>query len=80
MSGKRCCLGALPGAEYESSTEGATMAGDITFEQALDRAKRMSEKYVEKGPYEFFPLDDIVDEVQRGLAKNLVNHGRLYCP
>ena len=36
--------------------------------------------YVEKGPYEFFSLPEIVDEVQRGFAKNLVNHGRLYCP
>jgi ferredoxin-thioredoxin reductase catalytic subunit len=56
------------------------MAKEVTFEEALQRAVRMSEKYVEKGPYEFFPLADIVDEVQRGLAKNLVNHGRLYCP
>ena len=56
------------------------MAKEITFEEALARARRMSERYVEKGPYEFFPLPEIVDEVQRGLAKNLVNLGRLYCP
>ena len=56
------------------------MAKEITFEEALARAKRMSEKYVEKGPYEFFPLPEIVDEVQGGLAKNLVNFGYLYCP
>ena len=56
------------------------MAKEITFEEALVRARRMSERYVEKGPYEFFPLPEIVDEVQRGLAKNLVNFGRLYCP
>ena len=56
------------------------MSKEITFDEALARAKRMSERYVEKGPYEFFPLADIVEEVQRGLAKNLVNHGRLYCP
>jgi len=56
------------------------MPRDVTFEEALDRAKRMSERYVEKGRYEFFPLPEIVDEVQRGLAKDLVNHGRLYCP
>lgn len=56
------------------------MPKEITFEEALERARRMSQRYVEKGPYEFFPLTEIVGEVQRGLAKNLVNHGRLYCP
>ena len=56
------------------------MAKAIALEEALDRAKRMSERYVEKGPYEFFPLPEIVEDVQKGLAKNLVNEGRLYCP
>ena len=56
------------------------MPKEITFQQALERARRMSQRYVEKGPYEFFPLPEIVDEVQRGLAKNLVEHGHLYCP
>ena len=56
------------------------MPKEITFEEALERAKRMSQRYVEKGPYEFFPLLEIVEEVQGGLAKNLVSHGRLYCP
>jgi ferredoxin-thioredoxin reductase catalytic subunit len=56
------------------------MAKEVTFDEALERAVKMSTRYVEKGPYEFFPLADIVDEVQRGLAKNLVSHGRLYCP
>ncbi len=56
------------------------MPKGITFEQALERAVRMSQRYVEKGPYEFFPLPEIVDEVQRGLAKNLVSFGHLYCP
>ena len=56
------------------------MEKTVTFEEALERAKRMSERYVERGPYQFFPLADAVDSIQRGLAKNLVNHGRLYCP
>jgi len=56
------------------------MPKEVTFDDALARAQRMSERYVEKGTYEFFPLPEIVDEVQRGLAKNLVNHGRLFCP
>jgi len=53
---------------------------NASFQEALKRARRMSERYVERGPYQFFPLRDIVEEVQRGLAKNLVNHGHLYCP
>jgi ferredoxin-thioredoxin reductase catalytic subunit len=56
------------------------MAKEMTFEEALARAKRMSERYVEKGPYEFFPMPEIVEDVQKGLANNLVNEGRLYCP
>lgn len=56
------------------------MTKEITFEEALARAERMSQRYVAKGAYEFFPLADIVEEVQQGLAKNLVNHGRLHCP
>ncbi len=56
------------------------MPKEVTFEQALQRAKRMSERYVEKGPYGFFPLPEIVEEVQQGLAKNLVKFGHLYCP
>ena len=52
----------------------------ITFEEALARAKRMSERYVERGSYRFFPQPEIVEEVQRGLAKNLVEHGHLFCP
>ena len=56
------------------------MPKEITFEQALARARNMSQRYVEKGSYQFFPLPEIVDDVQRGLAKNLIQHGRLYCP
>jgi ferredoxin-thioredoxin reductase catalytic subunit len=56
------------------------MEKKVSFDEALERARRMSERYVKRGPYRFFPLTDIVEEVQRGLAKNLVNHGHLYCP
>jgi ferredoxin-thioredoxin reductase catalytic subunit len=55
-------------------------AKTVNFEEALERARRMSERYVERGPYRFFPHSDVVEDIQRGLAKNLVNHGRLYCP
>ncbi len=50
------------------------------IEKALTGAKRMSEKYVEKGPYEFFPDKVTVELVQRGLAKNELLHGKRYCP
>jgi len=53
---------------------------EFTFEQALERARRMSERYVKRGPYSFFPLGEIVESIQHGLAQNLVDHGRLYCP
>lgn len=45
------------------------MPKEITFKEAVDRAKRMSARYVEKGPYEFFPLPEIVDEVQRRVGQ-----------
>ena len=44
-------------------TEEEALAKEISFEDALRRARRMSERYVEKGPYEFFPLPEIVEEV-----------------
>ena len=50
------------------------------IDKALVGAKRMSEKYVEKGPYEFFPDKVTVELVQRGLAKNELLHGKRYCP
>jgi ferredoxin-thioredoxin reductase catalytic subunit len=56
------------------------MPKETSFGEALNRAKRMSERYVERGSYEFFPLPDIVESVQEGLAKNLVKYGHLYCP
>ena len=56
------------------------MSKEISFEAALNRAKRMSERYVERGPYRLFPLPEIVQSVQEGLARNLVKHGHLYCP
>ena len=60
--------------------EGGPLKKQKTFEQAFQGAKRMSEKYVEKGAYEFYPDADIVEEVQKGLAKNEVEFGYRYCP
>ena len=52
----------------------------LTFDKALEGAKTFSEKYVERGPYEFFPEPEVVEVVQQGLAENQVNHGYRYCP
>jgi len=48
--------------------------------KAYAGAKRMSEKYVERGPYVFMPDATTVELVQRGLAKNELLHGKRYCP
>ena len=52
----------------------------LTEEEALKRAVQFSERYVKRGPYEFFPETDVVDEVQRGLAENEQIEGYRYCP
>ena len=53
---------------------------ELTQEEALQRAVRFSERYVEKGPYEFFPETEVVQVVQEGLAENEKNYGYRYCP
>ena len=52
----------------------------LTEEEALKRAVQFSERYVERGPYEFFPEPDVVGGVQRGLAENERIEGYRYCP
>ena len=56
------------------------MARKLTEEEALQRAINFSEKYVERGPYEFFPEPEVVRVVQEGLGKNEKEHGYRYCP
>lgn len=51
-----------------------------TFDEALAGTKRMSEKYVERGAFEFFPEAAVVEEVQQGLAELEVKFGYRYCP
>lgn len=53
---------------------------ELTQEEALKGAKSFSEKYVERGPYEFFPEPEVVQVVQEGLAENQVKYGYRYCP
>ena len=56
------------------------MKRKLTYEKALEGAKRFSEKYVERGSYEFFPDAEVVQIVQEGLAENEVEFGYRYCP
>ncbi len=53
---------------------------DLTDEEALDRAIKFSDRYVARGPYEFFPEPDVVRVVQEGLGRNEKDHGYRYCP
>ncbi|HAL47764.1 MAG: hypothetical protein FI707_01510 [SAR202 cluster bacterium] len=53
---------------------------ELTPEEALQRAVRFSERYVHRGPYEFFPEPEVVAEVQKGLADNERKLGYRYCP
>ncbi len=52
----------------------------LTEEEAHERAVRFSERYVQRGPYEFFPEPEVVDEVQKGLGENERIDGYRYCP
>jgi hypothetical protein len=64
---------------FESDPQLATLP-TARVAKALAGAKRMSEKYVERGPYDFMPDETTVELVQRGLAKNELLHGKRYCP
>ncbi len=56
------------------------MPQDLTEDEAFQRAVKFSEKYVERGLYEFFPEPEVVRVVQQGLGDNERNHGYRYCP
>ncbi len=53
---------------------------EARMDKAFEGAKQFSEKYVDSSPYQFFPEPEVVEEVQRGLAQNQVQHGFRYCP
>ena len=52
----------------------------LSSEEAMERAVKFSERYVERSPYEFFPDPDVVRLVQEGLAENEKDNGYRYCP
>ena len=56
------------------------MPRELSESQAFDRAKTFSERYVDRGPYEFFPDAEVVRIVQEGLGENERAHGYRYCP
>ena len=56
------------------------MPRELNIDQAFQGTKTFSEKYVERGPYEFFPEPEVVELVQQGLAENQVKYGYRYCP
>ena len=56
------------------------MPRELTEEQAMERAVKFSNRYVERGPYEFFPEAEVVELVQQGLAENEREYGYRYCP
>jgi ferredoxin-thioredoxin reductase catalytic subunit len=56
------------------------LSKELSLEQAIEGAVRFSEKYVDRGPYEFFPDKEVVRLVQVGLAENEVKDGYRYCP
>ena len=56
------------------------MARELSKEEAFERAVKFSERYVGRGPYEFFPEPEVVKVVQEGLGENERNYGYRYCP
>ena len=59
---------------------GVVTKREITEVEAFNRAIKFSEKYVQRGPYEFFPELEVVTEVQKGLGENERLYGYRYCP
>ncbi len=53
---------------------------EMSESEALKSAIKFSNKYVDRGPYEFFPEKEVVKEVQKGLADNHRVKGYRYCP
>ena len=56
------------------------MPKEKSLDSAIEGAVKFSEKYVARGPYEFFPDKEVVRLVQVGLAENEVKFGFRYCP
>ena len=48
--------------------------------ETLNQVRRFVQTYVRKGPYTLYPNEEVVEGVILGLAENLEQHGKMYCP
>ena len=46
------------------------MPKEMSESEALESSIKFSSRYVQRGPYQFFPEKEVVEEVQKGLAEN----------
>ncbi len=53
---------------------------DGTFEEALRRVTRAAERYGRRDGVTLQPDEAVRNYVLRGLARNLIQHGKPYCP
>ncbi len=60
------------------STRGA--ADKRGAEEARERVERMVHRHVARGRYRLNPDATTVEHVLAGLTRNLIQHGRWYCP
>ena len=54
--------------------------GHVGCERARQRVEHMVHRYVARAPYRLNPDPDTVEHVLVGLTRNLIRHGRWYCP
>jgi ferredoxin-thioredoxin reductase catalytic subunit len=47
---------------------------------SLAKVRKFVETYVKKGKYTLYPEPEVVENVIEGLARNLDEHGKMYCP
>lgn len=56
------------------------MARRLIASSSVARVRKFVDAYVKKGPYVLYPAPEVVENVIEGLARNLEEHGRMYCP
>src|SRR5438270_8251717 len=49
-------------------------------DETLAKVRKFVRTYVAKGSYTLYPAPDVVENVIVGLAENLDEHGKMYCP
>jgi ferredoxin-thioredoxin reductase catalytic chain len=59
-------------------TRGAAYEAD--FDRIRTAVERRIERYLRRSPYRLFPDDVIVRHLIHRLARNVLEHGRQYCP